>query len=351
MNAGWCWARHWLCFALCALALGLRAGVGWPGAAGRNAPARKHRPVAVDAPPECRVSSKKQVRPAAGRAVCQKLPLGRKSPRAICGSISRINLMAGGDTGPAVVAGRSQREACWSTRINYGDTYQIAPPRRKLPAEKKKEKNRRADQNGSKLGSALARPAEQGSTNTDKEERNSTPGRAPRGGAIGLGKPVPARCAAGRFRDKAWAANRRGSIHSGQTGRGPVFHPAPAGRRKRKRLLAAIVFRFSSGLPAGRPAGDRGFFLADDSPGGHGEKWSISCWPRLTSGERWGPALDGPGCGYAESARNMNFEPQIPNAWQFIADYVIRALNADVALRSIPDRARGPAIWCKESRG
>ncbi|HEY1783891.1 MAG TPA: DUF1549 domain-containing protein, partial [Pirellulales bacterium] len=99
------------------------------------------------------------------------------------------------------------------------------------------------------------------------------------------------------------------------------LQPAPSAE---KRTLLRRLYFDLIGLPP-TPA-DIAAFLADDSPGAVA-KVADQLLASPQFGERWGRHwLDL--VRYAES-RGHEFEPQIPNAWQY-RDYVIRALNADV---------------------
>ena len=73
----------------------------------------------------------KQVRPLLATR-CQKCHSGN-APKGNLRLESRADLMAGGDTGPAVVPG-DPKDSLLVDAINYGDTYQM-PPKSKLPAE------------------------------------------------------------------------------------------------------------------------------------------------------------------------------------------------------------------------
>ncbi len=261
-------------------------------------------PVAAADSPQNVEFFEKQVRPLLV-ARCQKCHSG-EAPKGNLRLESRAELMAGGDTGPAIVPG-DPKESLLVDAINYGDTYQM-PPKSKLPAEEIAVLTRWVE-----LGAPW--PVDQAGTKTDKKKFDLAERRAAHWAWQQVRPSAPP-----GVRDGAWPLGNVDRFILAKL-EAAGMHPAPPAE---KRTLLRRLYFDLVGLPP-TPA-DVAAFLADDSPGAVAKVVDqLLASPQF--GERWGRHwLDL--VRYAES-RGHEFEPPIPNAWQY-RDYVIRALNADV---------------------
>jgi hypothetical protein len=292
-------SRRWLRSFICALPL--FGPLGYLAGAENSPPAV---PAAAADSPQNVEFFEKQVRPLLV-ARCQKCHSGEK-PKGNLRLDSRVDMMTGGDTGPAIVPG-DPKESLLVDAINYGDTYQM-PPKSKLPAEEIAVLTRWVE-----LGAPW--PVEQGVTKADKKKFDLVERR----GGHWAWQPVQP-VAPPAVHNGAWPL---GSVDRFVLAKLEAAGLQPAPPAEKRTLLRRLYFDLI-GLPP-TPA-DVAAFLADDSPGAVA-KVADQLLASPQFGERWGRHwLDL--VRYAES-RGHEFEPQIPNAWQY-RDYVIRALNADV---------------------
>jgi hypothetical protein len=219
---------------------------------------------------------------------------------------SKAGVMAGGDTGPAIVPGKPG-ESLLVDAVNYGDTYQM-PPKSKLAADEVALLTRWVE-----IGAPWPEEAESAKvsrTRFDLAERRAThwawqPIQSPEPPAVV---------------DEAWP---RTAIDRFILARLEHEGLRPAAAADRRTLVRRLYFDLI-GLP---PSGEElAAALADESP----EAVEHLVDRLLASphfGERWGRHwLDL--VRYCES-RGHEYDATIPNAWQY-RDYVIRAINADV---------------------
>lgn len=228
------------------------------------------------------------------------------SPRGGLSLDSRAGLLTGGDTGPAVVLDQPAESLLLSS-VNYGDLYQM-PPKSKLPPEEIAILTRWVEMglpwpHEKTSGSGLVKPL-------DIAERKAAHWCWQPLGVVTLpdtgGSNWPITSA-----DKF--------ILAGLQSRG--LSPAPAADKQT--LLRRVYFDLI-GLPPSPQDVEQ--FLRDESPSAF-ENVVDRLLDSAHFGERWGRHwLDL--ARYAET-RGHEFEPLIPNAWQY-RDYVIRALNEDV---------------------
>jgi len=247
----------------------------------------------------------KQVRPILKARCTECHGAGSGDPKGGLRLDSRAGALQGGDTGPAVVPGKP-RDSLLVSAIEYGDLYQM-PPKSKLPAEEI---------------AILTRWVERGAP-WPKE-------------AAPTGTVKPFDLAARRGEHWCWQPITNPPVPQTRNSQWPLtdidrfllaqleandLTPAPAADRRT--LLRRITFDLI-GLP---PAPDEmTAFLQDDSPEAIGRVVD-RLLDSVHFGERWARHwLDL--VRYAET-RGHEFEPSIPNAWQY-RDYVIRALNSDV---------------------
>lgn len=249
----------------------------------------------------------KEVRPILAARCLECHGAGKGDPKGGLSLTSRAAALKGGDTGRAIVPGKP-KESLLVSAIEYGDLYQM-PPKSKLPPQEIatliKWVERGAPWSGNSVTAAgTVQPFDLAARKSGHWcwQSISNP-------------PIPA------VQDGDWpitASDR--FILAGLEAKG--LKPAPPAE---KHALLRRVYFDLIGLP---PSPDEvTAFMNDSSP-----KAFESVVDRLLGsvhfGERWGRHwLDL--VRYAET-RGHEFEPIIPNAWQY-RDYVIRALNADVA--------------------
>ncbi len=234
---------------------------------------------------------------------------------------SRDALLKGGDTGPGVTLDKPA-ESLFVSAINYGDVYQM-PPKSKLPANEI---------------AVLTRWVEMGLP-WPKEEASKA------------GTVKPFDLASRTSEHWCWQPVKKTDPPKIQQSDWPItdtdrfilanletkgLKPAPPAD---KRTLLRRVYFDLVGLPPSPEEVEQ--FVQDQRP----QALEIVVDRLLASvhfGERWGRHwLDL--TRYAET-RGHEFEPVIPNAWQF-RDYVIRALNADVSFdRFLTEQIAGDLI-------
>ncbi|HUY32672.1 MAG TPA: PSD1 and planctomycete cytochrome C domain-containing protein [Pirellulales bacterium] len=220
---------------------------------------------------------------------------------------SRSGLLAGGDTGAAIVPGKPD-ESLLVDAVGYGELYQMPPTGKLAPSEV----------------ATLRRWVERGAPWPDDA------------GAAGGGKPAAAfdlreRARHWAFqplvertppavRDSAWP---RTAVDRFILAKLEAAELTPAGPADRRTRLRRVTYDLT-GLPP-RPA-EIESFLADESPQAFERVVDrLLASPRY--GERWARHwLDL--VRYAES-RGHEFDYPLPNAFQY-RDYVIRAFNNDV---------------------
>lgn len=223
---------------------------------------------------------------------------------------SREAILAGGDSGPAIVPGKPE-ESLLIEAIHYGDLYKM-PPKSKLPAAEIETLTRWVERGapwpshdaGAKPGRAATASAE-----FDLKERAKHWSFQPL-------RPVPPP----PTRRTGWGTNAiDGYILAALEAR----RLAPAPDADRRTLIRRLTFDLT-GLPP-TPA-EIEAFLADSSPVAYEalvERLLAS--PRY--GERWGRHwLDL--VRYAETAGH-EFDYDVPDAFRY-RDYVVRAFNADL---------------------
>ena len=322
--------RRW--WTVCLTGIGLLVGspVGWVSAA--DEPVSKTavpsaEPVFDDAAIEF---FEKEVRPLLTARCLECHGGGKGDPKGGLSLMTRAGVIKGGDTGPAVVPGKS-KESLLVSAILYGDLYQM-PPKSKLPAKEIATLTKWVE-----LG--VPWPKETKSAGAvkpfDLAARKSEhwcwqPVANP---------PVPT------VKDHAWPISSADRfILAALEAKGLK----PAITAEKHTLLRRVYFDLI-GLPPS-PA-EVAAFMADSSP----QAFEHAVDRLLDSeqfGERWARHwLDL--VRYAET-RGHEFEPIIPNAWQY-RDYVIRALNADVPYdRFLTEHIAGDLIeprWRQEGPG
>ncbi len=263
----------------------------------------------------------KQVRPILVAKCFECHSNGKGSVKGGLALDSREALLKGGDTGPGVTLDKPA-ESLFVSAINYGDVYQM-PPKSKLPANEIAVLTRWVEMGlpwpkeaASKAGTVkpfdlAARTSEhwcwQPVKKTDSPEVHQTDWPL----------TVTDRFILARLEAKG-------------------LKPAPPAD---KRTLIRRVYFDLIGLPPSPDEVEQ--FVQDQRP----QALEVVVDRLLGSvhfGERWGRHwLDL--TRYAET-RGHEFEPVIPNAWQF-RDYVIRALNADVPFdRFLTEQIAGDLI-------
>ncbi len=219
---------------------------------------------------------------------------------------SKAGVLAGGDTGPAIVPGKPG-ESLLVDAVNYGDTYQM-PPKSKLGSEEVAVLTRWVE-----LGAPW--PEEAVAANVSRAKFDLAERRAAHWVWQPIGSPTPPAVA-----DDAWPQSPIDRFILARLER-EGMRPAPAADR---RVLVRRLYFDLIGLP---PSGEElAAALADESPGAVEDLVDrLLASPHF--GERWGRHwLDL--VRYCES-RGHEYDYTIPNAWQY-RDYVIRAINADV---------------------
>ncbi|MBC8117220.1 MAG: DUF1549 domain-containing protein, partial [Candidatus Saccharimonas sp.] len=247
----------------------------------------------------------KDVRPILSARCLECHGSGDKAPKGGLRLDARSELIRGGDTGAAIVPGKPA-DSLLVSAINYGDMYQM-PPKSKLPA---------------KEIATLTKWVEMGAP-WPKE-------------ASSAGKVKPFDLASRKAEHWCWQPIKDHAPPAVKDSVWPMssvdrfilakleeksLRPAPSAERLT--LLRRIYFDLI-GLPPSVEEIEA--FLKDESPQAI-EHVVDRLLGSVHFGERWGRHwLDL--VRFAET-RGHEFEPIIPNAWQY-RDYVIRALNADV---------------------
>jgi len=220
---------------------------------------------------------------------------------------SRARILAGGDTGPAIVPGETKKSLLVDA-VNYGELYQM-PPKSKLPAGEI---------------AILTKWVEKGAP----WPAETTTGPRGEGEKFDI--------AARKKAHWSWRPIRRPeppAVQDGNWPASPIDHfilarleaegLRPAPQADRRTLIRRLYFDLL-GLPPSPQEVEE--FVADKAPRAY-ERLVERLLKSPHFGERWARHwLDL--MRYAES-RGHEFDLNIPNAWQY-RDYVIRALNADV---------------------
>ena len=219
---------------------------------------------------------------------------------------SRAGVLAGGDSGPAVVPGKTD-EGLLLDAVAYGDLYQM-PPSGKLPAADLDTLRRWVE-----LGAPW--PKEAGPAAAKKSGEFDLAERAKQWAFQGWIDHAPP-----AVKDEAWPVTPVDRFILSRLEAAELSPAAPADK-------ATLLRRASFALVGLPPTPEEiAAFLADNSS----QAWEGAIDRLLGSphfGERWGRHwLDL--VRYAES-RGHEFDYSIPNAYQY-RDYVIRAFNADL---------------------
>lgn len=248
----------------------------------------------------------KEVRPILTARCLECHGTGQGDPKGGLKLTSRAAVLQGGDTGPAVVPGKL-KDSLLISAIEYGDLYQM-PPKSKLPA---------------KEIATLTKWVELGAPWPKETATAAGTGHgfdlATRKAAHWCWQPI-ARQPEPVTKDVHWP---RTAVDRFILARLEEQQLSPAGPAEKSTLIRRVYFDLI-GLP---PTPDEvQSFVQDESPQAleqvvdrlldspqYGERWARH-WLDLVR--------------YAET-RGHEFEPIIPNAWQY-RDYVIRAINADV---------------------
>jgi cytochrome c553 len=225
---------------------------------------------------------------------------------------SRVAVLAGGESGPAIVPGAA-RESLLIDAINYGELHQM-PPKSKLPAEEIATLTRWVEMGApwppapdSKPVSASMSGGATGGFNLQERARHWS--FQPLDAA-----PIPV------VKDTRWPRTLIDVfVLAGLEARGL----APAPEADRRTWLRRVTFDLTGLPPTPRELAD---FLADPGPLAYDKVVDrLLASPRY--GERWARHwLDL--VGYAETSGH-EFDYDIPDAYRY-RDYVIRALNRDL---------------------
>ncbi|HEY1785985.1 MAG TPA: DUF1549 domain-containing protein, partial [Pirellulales bacterium] len=219
---------------------------------------------------------------------------------------SKAGLLAGGDTGPAIVPGKPG-ESLLVDAVNYGQTFQM-PPKSKLASDEVAVLTRWVE-----LGAPW--PEEAVAAKVSRTTFNLAERRAAHWAWQPIGSPAPPAVA-----ERSWPAVPLDRFILARL-ESAGLHPAPAAERP---VLVRRLYFDLHGLP---PSGEElAQALGDNSP-----QWVEHLVDRLLAAPRFGERggrhwLDL--MRYSESYGH-EYDYTIPNAWQY-RDYVIRALNADV---------------------
>jgi hypothetical protein len=247
----------------------------------------------------------KQVRPILIARCYECHDSKQKEPKGGLRVDSRASLLAGGETGPAIVPGKP-KEGYFLDAINYGETYQM-PPKGKLPAAEIATLTKWVE-----MGTPW--PKEEGPAALTKAF-DMAQRKAEHWSWQPLKQPVVP-----EVKNEAWIKQPLDNFILAKLENAGLSPALPAD----KRTLIRRVYFDLIGLP---PTPDEvNAFLKDESPQAL-EKVVDHLLESPHFGERWGRHwLDL--MRYAES-RGHEFDYTIPGAWQY-RDYVIRAINADV---------------------
>ncbi len=248
----------------------------------------------------------KQVRPILVARCFECHAGGDKTPKGGLRVDSRDALLTGGDTGPAVTLDQPSTSLLLSA-INYGDLYQM-PPKSKLPANEIAVLSKWVE-------TGLTWPKESSSSAATVKPFDLT-ARATEHWCWQPLQPSPPPV----VKDAAWPVSTVDRFILEKL-EAKAIHPAPPAD---KRALLRRIYFDLVGLPPTPDEVEK--FVQDQRPRAF-EDVVDRLLGSVHFGERWGRHwLDL--TRYAET-RGHEFEPIIPNAWQY-RDYVIRALNTDV---------------------
>jgi Protein of unknown function (DUF1553)/Protein of unknown function (DUF1549)/Planctomycete cytochrome C len=263
----------------------------------------------------------KEVRPILVAKCFECHSSGEGSPKGGLTLDSREGLLKGGDTGPGVTLDKPA-ESLFVSAINYGDVYQM-PPKSKLPANEIAVLTRWVEM-------GLPWPKEAAS----KAGAVKPFDLAARTSEHWCWQPVK-NLAPPDIRETDWPATDTDRFILAKL-ESKGLKPAPPAD---KRTLVRRVYFDLIGLPPSPEEVEQ--FVQDLRPQALQELVD-RLLGSVHFGERWGRHwLDL--TRYAET-RGHEFEPVIPNAWQF-RDYVIRALNADVSFdRFLTEQIAGDLI-------
>jgi mono/diheme cytochrome c family protein len=239
---------------------------------------------------------------------CQSCHGARKS-KADLRLDSRAAILAGGESGPAIVPG-DPKESLLVDAINYGELHQM-PPKSKL---------------SDREIATLTRWVEMGAPWASANERGK-PEDAAKGGGFDLEERArhwsfqPLRASGlPEVKDKGWP---RTPIDRFVLSALEARRLSPAPEADRRALIRRVTFDLT-GLPP--TPGEIAAFLADRSPAAY-ENVVERLLASPHHGERWGRHwLDL--VGFAETAGH-EFDYDIPDAYRY-RDYVIRAFNDDL---------------------
>lgn len=214
--------------------------------------------------------------------------------------------LEGGETGPALVPGKA-KESLLVSAINYGDVYQM-PPKSKLPADEIAVLTKWVESGAAWPATTGKKSKSDHGINVEERKAAHWCWQAPQA------QPLPT------VKESSWAKTAIDQFLLAKLEEKGLKPSAPTDKRT---LIRRAYFATIGLPPSPQEVND---FLKDDSPQAF-EKVVDRLLASVHFGERWARHwLDL--VRYAET-RGHEFEPIIPNAWQY-RDYVIRALNADV---------------------
>lgn len=248
----------------------------------------------------------KEVRPILTARCTECHGAGRGDPKGGLSLTSRRAAIKGGDTGPAIVPGKT-KDSLLVSAIEYGDLYQM-PPKSKLPAKEIATLIKWVE-----LGAPWSKEAT--STAATVKPFDLAARKSEHWCWQPIANPsVPA------VNDPSWPLS---AVDRFILSRLESKGLKPAAAAEKHTLLRRVYFDLIGLPPSRQEVSD---FLADSSPQAF-EHVIDRLLNSVHFGERWGRHwLDL--VRYAET-RGHEFEPIIPNAWQY-RDYVIRAINDDV---------------------
>ncbi|WP_010586705.1 PSD1 and planctomycete cytochrome C domain-containing protein [Schlesneria paludicola] len=234
---------------------------------------------------------------------------------------SRDGFLKGGDTGPAVSL-TDPATSLFLSAINYGDLYQM-PPKSRLPASEITTLTKWIEQ-------GLPWPKESASSTSQVKPFDL----AARAAEHWCWQPIQD-APPPSVKQHDWPKSTADQFILAKLEQSGLIPAPPA---EKATLLRRVYFDLI-GLPPSPTELDD--FLNDNSPQAF-ERVVNRLLDSPHFGERWGRHwLDL--ARYAET-RGHEFEPVIPNAWQY-RDYVIRALNADVPYdRFLKEQVAGDLI-------
>ena len=273
----------------------------------------------------------KEVRPVLSNRCLECHGNGKDEPKGGLSLKTRQATLKGGDTGPAVVPGKL-KESLLISAVEYGDLYQM-PPKSKLPAGEIAILKKWVE-----LGAPW--PKEAASTGGTVKPFDLVARKSEHWCWQPITDPaIPA------VKDAAWPIT---SVDRFILAKLESNGLKPATAAERYTLLRRVYFDLV-GLP---PTPEEvAAFVNDNSPQAL-EQIVDRLLNSVHFGERWARHwLDL--VRYAET-RGHEFEPIIPNAWQY-RDYVIRAFNADVPYdKFVTEHIAGdlmPPRWRDTSNG